>query len=280
MSPCAGRYGPVGFPALCVDRFAHTRESLARVRRPHSSSIMVNTGLMRAVFAICGCRHRARNRSLVPAAGVWCFVVALAVVSVPAPFTPAAGQTSDRVEFVTPKMRDVTPPGIIPWPQGQGPLVREETRPNAGARAGEPQTPRWHRFYLVQTTDAATFDADGMIIRVSGVTSPEVADTCALADGASWPCGRSARHASRMFVRGRAVECYFPFVDSLQEITAPCRVGGADLGLWLVTRGWARTSDLATDAYREAEGQARCSGSGLWRAVPPGADCGSSVAER
>jgi endonuclease YncB( thermonuclease family) len=158
-------------------------------------------------------------------------------------------------------VRNVTPPGMTPGPAGEGPLVREPTPPRPPAEA------RWRRYFLPVTTDSATFSVnDGkLVIRIAGVAAPAVDETCTFSDGSAWPCGRTALHQFRMFLRGRAIECYFPPDDAVQEVTAPCRIGETDLGLWLLTQGWARGNELSTDAYLAAVAEARCTGIGIWR---------------
>jgi endonuclease YncB( thermonuclease family) len=164
------------------------------------------------------------------------------------------------VEIVPPASRDVTPPGVMPGPKGDGPLIREPGPPR------QLVPPRWQRFFLPVTSDAATFHVDKRTIRIAGVEPPPVAAVCPPAAGnEKWPCGRSALNSLRMFLHGRAVECYFPYSDSVIDITAPCRVGNADIGLWLLGQGWARPNDLATDDYRKAASEALCAGRGVWR---------------
>lgn len=173
-------------------------------------------------------------------------------------------------EIVAPAVRDVTPPGITPGPAGDGPLVRAPAPPSP------PEPPRWRRYFLPVTTDAATFQVrGGLTIRIAGVTPPVLDDACAFADGTAWPCGRTALHRLRMYLRGRAVECFFPFSDALAEVTAPCRVGGTDLGLWLLAAGWARANDLATDAYLSAAAGPRCARRGIWQGSEPPGYCPS-----
>ncbi len=162
-------------------------------------------------------------------------------------------------EIVAPATRDVTPPGVMPAPAGEGPLIREAVPPRP------PDPPRWRRYFLPVTTDAATFAVKGLTIRIAGVTPPAADDACALADGSSWPCGRTALTAFRLFLHGRAVECFFPPPGDATDVTAPCRVGGIDLAAWLLGRGWARPSELATGEYRSASATARCARLGMWR---------------
>ncbi len=170
---------------------------------------------------------------------------------------------------ILPTVRNVTPPDMTPGPKVTGPLERVAPPPQAAPKA------RWWRFFLPETTDAATFKTDGKTIHVAGVDPPPVDATCPLADGTSWPCGHTALYALRMFLHGRAIECYFPDGGDVTEITAPCRVGTSDIGLWLLSEGWARPNDLATDQYRSAAGEAQCAERGIWRGQTPPADCPS-----
>ena len=170
------------------------------------------------------------------------------------------------VEIVQPAPRDVTPPQITPGPKGDGPLTRIPAAPKPA------QAARWQRFFLPVTTDAATFQVEQRTIHVAGVEPPPVAAVCPNGEE-KWPCGRTALTSFRLFLRGRAVECYFPYSDTVTDITAPCRVGTSDIGLWLLKQGWARPSDLATDEYQKAANEAVCAQRGIWRGRPPGADC-------
>lgn len=168
---------------------------------------------------------------------------------------------------ILPPTRDVTPPDMTPGPKVVGPLERVAPPP------APPPKARWWRFFLPATTDAATFASGGKTIHVAGAEPPPVDAACPLADGGAWPCGRTALHSLRMFLRGRAIECYFPEVSDLTDVTAPCRVGQTDIGLWLLSQGWARPNDLATDDYRAAAGAALCAGRGIWRGQAAPADC-------
>ena len=162
-------------------------------------------------------------------------------------------------EIVAPATRDVTPSDMTPGPKGEGPLIREPVPPRP------PDPPRWRRFFLPVTTDAATFLVKGITIRVAGVTPPAVDTSCPLSDASEWPCGQTALYSFRRFLHGRAVECFFPYVADATDITAPCRVGKTDLGLWLLAAGWARPDKLATSEYLSASATARCAGIGIWR---------------
>lgn len=170
-----------------------------------------------------------------------------------------AGAQRSVPEVVAPASRDVTPPGVTPGPAGDGPLIREPTPPPP------PEPLRWRKFFLPKTSDASTLHVDQRTIHISGVTPPSADAVCQRTDGSEWPCGRAALYAFRMFIGGRAVECYFPSIEDVIDITAPCRIGRTDLGLWLAQQGWVMPDDLATDEYRKASEDARCAHRGLWR---------------
>jgi endonuclease YncB( thermonuclease family) len=166
-----------------------------------------------------------------------------------------------------PPIRNVTPPGMTPGPEVDGPLIREPAPPRP------PDPPRWRRFFLPVTSDAATFLVKGLTIRIAGVAPPAVDATCRLADGSDWPCGRMALYGLRMFLHGRAVECFFPPPGDAANVIAPCRVGSIDLGRWLLANGWAKPDELATDRYRASSALARCGRLGIWRGETPPSDC-------
>jgi endonuclease YncB( thermonuclease family) len=159
---------------------------------------------------------------------------------------------------------------VTPAPKVDGPLERIPTPPRP------PDPPRWWRFYLPETTDSATFVTDGRTIRVLGVVPPPVDRTCRMVDGSEWPCGRMALTSFRLFLRGRAVECFYPPRDAKADIVVPCRVGPTDIGAWLLTQGWAMAADVASEDYHRDAEEARCARRGLWKGEPPPAACSRS----
>ena len=187
--------------------------------------------------------------------------------------SPPADAQEPSPEIVAPASRDVTPPGITPAPPGSGPLIREPIPPAPA------QPPRWRRFFLPKTTDAATFQTDERIIMIADIAALAPETHCKQTDGRAWPCGRTALHSLRMFLRGRAVECFFPPADPGTEITAPCRVGGTDLGLWLLSQGWAVPDEFASEQYKEAYRAARCARRGLWRGSEIDESCPNATRE-
>ncbi len=179
---------------------------------------------------------------------------------------PAAAE-EPALEVVPRATRNVTPPGITPGPEVDGPLLREALPPPP------PEAAKWRRFFLPRTTDAATLHAKSLTIRVSGVDPVPVDRVCRRADGGEWPCGRTALFSLRMFLRGRAVECYLPPIGQAVEAIAPCRVGQTDLGAWLLRQGWGTPNGYATDEYRAAALEGRCHRLGMWQGSAADGTC-------
>lgn len=188
-------------------------------------------------------------------------VAALFLVALATPLVPSRADQVHYPEEVPPPSRDVTPPGFTPAPITSGPLIREPLPPPP------PEKPRWHRYFLPVTTDAATFVVSGRTIRLAGVDALPRGGVCKLGDGDNWPCGTSALFALRRFLAGRAIECYFLRSDKSDPLVAPCRIGKLDIGLWLLTQGWVKPEPSASDDYRKAADAAHCAGLGLWRAA-------------
>jgi len=204
----------------------------------------------------------ARRLLLISSLGGAALIVAAAIA-------PVLGED---VQIVPPPSRDVTPPGMTPGPSGSGPLEREPVPPPP------PEPPRWHRFELPVTTDAATLVIDNRTIRIAGVKARPRSETCRMADGEDWPCGESALYSLRQFLHGRPVECFLGPQDTGRDLTLACRVGPTDLGLWLLTAGWADPGPEASDQYRHAASVARCARVGLWRGMAEPSDCPAPVA--
>ena len=187
-------------------------------------------------------------------------------------------------EIVPPPSRDVTPPGVTPAPVGPGPLVREPVDVTLAPvpvalppmikpiRPPAPLGPGWHRFFLPETTDAATFVVRNLTIRIAGVLPLPREATCYRGADESWPCGDVALDKFRHFLLGRPVYCFLG-ADKSNSLEAPCRVGRTDLGTWLLVEGWAKAASSASRKYRRAADDARCAGRGLWHGVDERPEC-------
>lgn len=114
--------------------------------------------------------------------------------------------------------------------------------------------------------ESAVVEAMGRRVAIAGVQSVGPDETCVAADGATWPCGASARTAFRLWLRGRALTCDLPDDTETDPVVAPCRMGAQDAGAWLVANGWARA--VAGGAYVEAQQAAEQAGKGIFGPAP------------
>lgn len=162
---------------------------------------------------------------------------------------------SDEPRAVPP--RDVTPPGIR-----SGPVRRYDPPPRREAAETEEapsETIESRSFPRVVVEGAGVLRAGDRRIRLAGLSAPEPDATCGGSAGEEWPCGRAAMAALRLLVRNRTLECDI-LGDEDEVMSARCKVGGRDLGAWLVEQGWAEPVDEAlygtqfTVAREEARG--------------------------
>lgn len=164
-------------------------------------------------------------------------VLAAILAGIPAP--PLAVAQEKRVRIIDPSV--AAPPPVAPHE-----LERVEPRPPLSPLAHEPEpkpVERQQRFFKPVATAAGLIRAQDQEFALSGirVVSPE-----AICDGpgGAWPCGRHARTAFRMWLRGRALDCELDEneAEDAAERTARCLVADTDPAEWLVRHGWARAA--------------------------------------
>lgn len=177
--------------------------------------------------------------------------------------TPQAPKPQAETVAAAP-VRDVTPTNMTEPPAVSGPLTRvapakppEQTKPRFEART--------ERLFNPVVETAGAFRTDAGYVRLAGVTAPDPDARCGKGESA-WPCGTMARAALRRFVRGRAIECDVPAGSDHVPDPSTCRVGGEDIGAWLVATGWAKRTG---DHYRKEENAARQAKLGMWSAARP-----------
>lgn len=157
----------------------------------------------------------------------------------------------------------VAPPGVAPPPS----VVLQRDLPGAAmppartapaAPAGGP----------VLTGRAAVIDGDtievrGRRIRLHGIDAPEKDQRCHR-NGRPWDCGREATAALDRLIGGRTVACTELDVDRYGRSVAQCILNGQDVNAWMVRNGWAVAYRRFSDAYVDAEAEARAARRGIW----------------
>lgn len=124
----------------------------------------------------------------------------------------------------------------------------------AGRNAGPPLSGR------AVAVDGDTLRLGARRIRLTGLDAPELDQTCTDASGRDWQCGAKARAFVADALAGRNVSCTSSGHDIYGRTLASCRIGDADLGMQIVSAGWA----VADFGYLGQEASAHAAGRGIW----------------
>ena len=107
--------------------------------------------------------------------------------------------------------------------------------------------------------DGDTITVAGERLRLRGIDSPELDQSCAGPDG-PYTCGRSAAAALRRLVGEGAVQCEGWQRDRYGRLLVDCTVGGVAINRRMVQDGWAGSYG----DHARAEAEARDAKRGLW----------------
>ena len=114
--------------------------------------------------------------------------------------------------------------------------------------------------------DADTIEIGDTRIRLYAVDAPEGAQRCYVG-GSPKRCGASASDALEDWIAGRTVACIGFDTDPYGRTVATCRVGGEDVGRWLVQNGYAVAYRDFGEDYVCDEAEAERAGRGIWASV-------------
>lgn len=117
----------------------------------------------------------------------------------------------------------------------------------------------------VVVLDGDSLRLKGRDIRLYGIDAPEYGQSCQLANGKSYKCGRDARTFLRKLVAGHSVKCRQIDLDRYDRDIAVCTAGETELNLAMVESGWAVAYLSHSFNYARAEKKARKAGRGIWR---------------
>ena len=111
-----------------------------------------------------------------------------------------------------------------------------------------------------RASDGDSFRLGEDRIRLLGLDAPELAQDCAGANGASWPCGRVARDRMASLLAAGALDCRPEGHDRYDRLLARCSLDGVDLGATMVAEGLA----VSAGDYWSEQNAARAAGRGIW----------------
>ncbi len=118
---------------------------------------------------------------------------------------------------------------------------------------------------VVVVVDGDSLRLNGRDIRLFGIDAPEYRQSCRLANGTSYRCGRDASTFLRKLVSGRPVKCRQIDIDRYDREISTCTAGETDLNQAMVESGWAVAYLRYSSSYAGAERQARKTRRGIWR---------------
>ncbi|MFI3242078.1 MAG: thermonuclease family protein [Alphaproteobacteria bacterium] len=103
---------------------------------------------------------------------------------------------------------------------------------------------------------------NGQYVKIFGIDSPDLNQTCANRQGRSYFCGKQAAAWLKSWVMDYDVKCHIIKTDSNGNMVGVCFLGQYDIGAATVNAGWA----LATEGvYRAYESAANQNKKGLWQ---------------
>lgn len=112
--------------------------------------------------------------------------------------------------------------------------------------------------------DGDTIELAGEKLRLEGIDAPELAQTCALPSGHSYPCGKEAARALTRLLAAGPVTCIGEIRDDYGRLLATCHAGGVNVNAEMVRSGHAFAFRRYSQSYIREEDQARGEKAGLF----------------
>ncbi|MCJ2121829.1 thermonuclease family protein [Methylobacterium sp. J-077] len=115
--------------------------------------------------------------------------------------------------------------------------------------------------------DGGTVMVGASRVSLYGIAAPDADQTCSDAQDRTYACGRAAARALADLIGTDAITCEPRAAEAGGAVVALCRVGGEDLGAWMVAQGLAVPDRVATPTYAAAADRAWGRRLGLWSGV-------------
>ena len=148
-------------------------------------------------------------------------------------------------------------------PDTTKPAVPKPAGPAAAARTPS-YAPGTRISGVAEVLDGHSMSIDGHAVRLHGAEAPGLLQTCQTASGTAWPCGKKAMERLTALAGGKKVDCTVT-ASAGTGAAALCAVRGIpDLGLFIVTEGFAVPNGHDKGNYSRAFEAARATKAGLW----------------
>ena len=113
--------------------------------------------------------------------------------------------------------------------------------------------------------DGNTLIVNRRIIKLYGIASPDITQTCADSSGRGYRCGRQALSWLSGWLADNEVKCHILSEDQHGVLTGVCLLGPYDIGAALTNVGWAVADTKQSKVYVPYQNQAISNRRGLWQ---------------
>ncbi|MBY5551365.1 thermonuclease family protein [Rhizobium leguminosarum] len=179
---------------------------------------------------------------------------------------PEAGEratiSDDRAEMIARSVEPTAPSAPAPSDDvASKPADMPQEAETAAGQTARPAAEKAIELVRPMVENAGILSFSGRRLQLAGIVPTPVDRICGPA-GRQWPCGMMAKTALRLLLRNRSVSCDLETVEWKETVTAACRLGTEDLGLWLAENGWAEPT--SGSPLTSAAEKARQTGKGLY----------------
>lgn len=108
------------------------------------------------------------------------------------------------------------------------------------------------------------FKIDHHFIKLYGIDAPDPIQNCRDKRNQVYDCGHESKQNLERLILGKTVLCQIAGGDYRENYIAACSIQGVDIGVAMVSIGWAVADRRATNVYIPYEDEARNKHAGLW----------------
>ena len=108
------------------------------------------------------------------------------------------------------------------------------------------------------------FKIDDHFIKLYGIDTPDPKQKCLDARRNRYDCGKQSKMMLERLIEGRNLSCQIAGGDYRENFIATCQIRNTDIGVAMVSAGWAVADRAVTDVYIPYEEQAHRKKAGLW----------------
>ena len=101
-------------------------------------------------------------------------------------------------------------------------------------------------------------------VKLYGIDAPDPRQTCLDKRGATYNCGHKSKVMLERLILGKRLSCQIAGGDYRENYVATCKIRKTDVGVSMLTAGWAVADRWATSVYVPYEEQAHQKKTGLW----------------